>query len=145
MLTELLNELVTCPNKDSVKTLLWVLSKIDFKKLLTRVTCAYENVATKCVLLEYMYTSRAYANQGYPNAVEYMPNSRVLVHHALTKPETLQLLNKIFRTHDLNVTVYVRQKIGQDGYPDFHRKQLVVKFEPWTDVSPPASSPVMTE
>lgn len=124
--------------------MMWVMSKIDNKKLLNRIRYAHFNpsVTTKCVLLEYSYTSRAYENQGNPNIVECMPESKVLVHHALHTPDFIWLMDTLFKNNNPKIQIYARQKIKSDGTPDFHRKQLVVAFEPWTFVPQPVEENV---
>lgn len=123
-----------------ITTLLWLTTKISYDKLLKRVARAYTHPeeTTKCVLMEYSYTSRQYVQTGLPNIVEYVPNKNVLVHHALNNPEMIRLMDEYFGNNQ-NIKIYVRQKIKPNGTPDFHRKQLVVKFEPWTYVSKPKS------
>jgi hypothetical protein len=129
-------------NPTSVKTMLWVMSKIDYNKLLRRVTYAYEHPdeTVKCVLLEYDYTSWSYVRQGNANVIERMPNSNVLVHHALHTPDFVQLMDYFLTNNHPGMTVYARQKINSDGSPNFHRKQLVLMFEPYTFVAPPLPS-----
>lgn len=121
-------------NTNSVRTMLWVMSKIDNNKLFERVKYAYEHPTekTKCVLLEYSYTSRTYQQMGHPNIVEYLPGTTVLVHHALNSPDFIRLIDDVFCENRAGINVYVRQRIGSDGKPDFHRKQLVLSFDPWT-------------
>lgn len=124
----------------SIQNLLWITSKINYEKVLKRVARAYTNPdeITKCVLMEYSYTSREREKQGLPNIVEYVPNKNILVHHALNSPEMIRLMNEYFGCND-RVKVYIRQKIKESGFPDFHRKQLVMKIEPWAYVSKPKS------
>lgn len=126
-------------NQNSVKTMLWVMSKIDYKKLFSRIAYSHENpqMAVKCVLLEYAYTTRAYSAKGFPNHVDYMPDSNVLVHHALNTPDFIRLIDGHFLNDRERVSLYTRQKIGPDGTPDFHRKQLVLLFEPWAFIAAP--------
>lgn len=126
-------------NSASVKTMLWVMSKIDYSKLLRRIAHAYENPdkTVKCVLLEYDYTSWSYVKQGNPNVIERMPNSNVLVHHALNTPDFIRLMDSFFKNDHPRMYIYVRQKIDSDGVPNFHRKQLVLMFQPYTFVPPP--------
>lgn len=132
-------ELYHHANTHSVKTMMWVLSKIDNTKLLSRVRYAHLNphVTTKCVLLEYAYTSRGYEKQGNPNIVEYLPEAHVLVHHALHTPDFIRFMDSFFANNNPNIQIYARQKIKADGTPDFHRKQLVVSFQPWAFVPEP--------
>lgn len=134
MLVNNLVKLYKTANPNTVKTLTWVLSKIDYSKLMARVKYAYENPSepVKCVLLEYAYTTRAHANKGHENIVDYMPNSTVLVHHALHTPDFIRTMDEFFGANNDTVSIYVRQKIGPDGEPNFHRKQLVVLFEPYS-------------
>jgi hypothetical protein len=126
-------ELFKHADQNSVKTMLWVMSKIDYSKLLRRVAYAYAhpNETVKCVLLEYDYTSWSYVKLGNSNVIEKMPNSNVLVHHALHTPDFIRLMDNFFANDRRGVNIYCRQKIGSNGEPNFHRKQLVVSFEPW--------------
>jgi hypothetical protein len=132
-------ELYKHANQNSVKTMLWVMSKIDYSKLLRRIAYAYDHPheSVKCVLLEYDYTAWSYVKKGNPNVIEKMPNSTVLVHHALHTPDFVRLMDSFFANDRQHVSVYCRQKIGADGVPNFHRKQLVVSFEPWAFMPPP--------
>ena len=134
MLVDNLVKLNKTASPNSVKTLMWLLSKIDYPKLMARVKYAQENPSesVKCVLLEYAYTTRAYANKGHENIVDYMPNSTVLVHHALHTPDFIRTMDEFIGSNNDTVMVYVRQKIGPDGEPNFHRKQLVIMFEPYS-------------
>lgn len=126
-------------NVHNVNTMVWLIHQIDYEKLLRRVRFAFSNpeVTTKCVLVEYAYTSRSYVNSGNPNIVEYLPNTNVLIHHALNTPEFIRFMDSFFKNDNKNVTIYTRQKIKADGTPDFHRKQVVMMFEPWAFVTPP--------
>jgi hypothetical protein len=126
-------ELYKHADQKSVKTMLWFMSKIDYSKLLRRVAYAYANPdeTVKCVLLEYDYTSWSYVKLGNNNVIEKMPNSNVLVHHALHTPDFIRLLNNFFANDRQLVNIYCRQKIGANGVPNFHRKQLVVSFQPY--------------
>lgn len=132
-------ELYKHANTFSVKTMLWVMSKIDYSKLLQRITYAYDHPdqTVKCVLLEYDHTSWSYVKQGNPNIIERMPNSNVLVHHALHTPDFVRLMDQFFVNDNPRIKIYARQKIGSDGVPNFHRKQLIVMFEPYTFIPPP--------
>lgn len=127
---------ILCNNDKHINTLHWVLAKIDCNKLISRVRFAHNNpdFTVKCVLLEYAYTSRAYGLKGNPNIIEYMPRSNVLVHHALQNPDFVRLSDELFKNQlkfNLpNTTIYCRQKIKSNGFPDFHRKQLVIAFTP---------------
>ena len=116
----------------------WVISQLDCNKLLDRIaySCAHPDAVVKCVLLEYDYTEWSYVKRGNPNVIQRMPNSNVLVHHALNSPEFIRLMDEFFENDRQHVTLYCRQKIGSDGVPNFHRKQLVVRFDPLTFVSP---------
>lgn len=104
-----------------------------------RVADAYEHPdrPVKCVLLEYDYTSWSYVRQGNANVIEKMPNSNVLVHHALHTPDFIRLMDHFFTNDNPRMTIYVRQKINSDGTPNFHRKQLVLMFDPYTFIPPP--------
>lgn len=126
-------------DQNSVKTMLWVMSKIDYSKLLRRIAYAYAHPdeTVKCVLLEYDYTSWSYVKRGNNNVIERMPNSNVLVHHALHTPDFIRLMDTFFANDRHRVSIYCRQKIGPDQVPNFHRKQLVVSFEPWAFVPAP--------
>lgn len=128
-------------NQQSLKTFLWLTSKINYGKLYSRIarSCLYPNEEVKCVLLEYVYTSRTYEAQGNPNLIEYLPESTILVHHAINSPDFIRLLDNYFGVEDDKVSIYVRQKIKSDGTPDFHKKQLVIKFEPWAFTPRPVS------
>jgi len=133
-------------NQASVKTMLWTMTKIDYNKLLQRIAYAYTHPdkSVKCVLLEYDYTSWSYVKQGNANIIERMPNSNVLVHHALHTPDFIRLMDRFFANDNPRIKIYARQKIGSDGVPNFHRKQLVVVFEPYTFIPPPIPpSPVI--
>lgn len=111
--------------------MLWVMTKIDYPKLFNRFWYAHSNPSSvvKFILLEYDYTEWSHVKKGNPNIIERMPNSNVLVHHAMKNPEFLQFLAQFFKFNERHVSVYVRQKIGPDGQPNPHRKQLVVMFD----------------
>ena len=131
--------LVHHPNAASVYTMMWLMDQINYNKLLSRVRFAHNHPesTTKCVLLEYAYTNRNYVISGNPNIVEYLPETHVLVHHALNTPDFIRFMDSFFKNDNDKVTIYTRQKIKADGTPDFHKKQLVVMFEPWAFVTPP--------
>jgi hypothetical protein len=120
-----------------LKAFYWLLPRINIAKLVERSRYAYENdnETVKCVLAEYVYTSKQHVKQGYPNHVEYMPYSRVLVHHAFSKPKTLEFLGDTFHNGSSNCKIYTRQKINYDGSIDIHRRQIVLMYEPWSDAS----------
>lgn len=132
-------ELYKHANRDSVKTMLWVMAKIDYTKLLRRIAYAYEhpNETVKCVLLEYDYTTWSYVKRGNANVIERMPDSTVLVHHALHSPDFIRLMDRFFTNDNPRTMIYARQKINPDGSPNFHRKQLVLMFEPYAFIPPP--------
>lgn len=118
-------------NKKTNDAVLWTMSKIDYNKLLKRLWHAqnWPSSNVKCVLLEYDYTEWSHVKKGNPNVIEHMPNSNVLVHHALKNSDFVRVMTKFFEFDNRNVTIYIRQKIGPDGQPNFHRKQLVVMFD----------------
>lgn len=118
-------------NKKTNDAMLWTMSKIDYPKLFNRLWYAHINPGkvVKFVLLEYDYTEWSYVKQGNPNIIERMPTSNVLVHHAMKNPDFLKIMVNFFKFDGRHVTVYVRQKIGTDGQPNPHRKQLVVMFD----------------
>lgn len=125
----------------TMNTFIWLSSKMNHGKMVKRVIRAYihPNETVKMVLVEYAYTSRSYVEQGNPNIVEYMPDSNVLVHHAINTPDFIRFMDEYFGTEKDKVSVYVRQRINSDGTPDFHRKQLVLKYEPYALIPRPVS------
>ncbi len=125
-------EMYATQTKKTNDAMLWIMTKIDYPRLFNRLWYAniYPNKTVKFVLLEYDYTEWSYVKKGNPNIIERMPNSNVLVHHAMKNPDFLRIMNQLFQFNERNVTVYIRQKIGSDGQPNFHRKQLVVMFDP---------------
>lgn len=127
-------------NKKTNDAMLWAMSKIDYNKLLKRLWHVqnWPSSTVKCVLLEYDYTEWSHVKQGNPNVIERMPNSNVLVHHALKNPNFVRVMTDFFQFDERNVTVYIRQKIGPSGQPDFHRKQLVVMFDAKFPPLPPS-------
>lgn len=131
-------DLLMHQNKNSAKTMIWLMSQLDYNKLFDRIAYAHVNPeeTVKCVLLEYDYTEWSYVKRGNSNVIQRMPNSNVLVHHALNSPDFIRLLDSFFANDRHRVTIYCRQKIGPDGLPNFHRKQLVIKFDPWAFVYP---------
>jgi len=140
-------ELYKHADQNSVKTMLWVMSKIDYTKLLRRIAYAYANPSdtVKCVLLEYDYTSWSYVKQGNANVIERMPDSNVLVHHALHTPDFIRLMDRFFANDNPRIEIYARQKIDSDRTPNFHRKQLVIVFKPYTFISPSLPSSPASE
>jgi hypothetical protein len=119
-------------NKKTNDAMVWIMTKIDYPKLFNRLWYAHINPGktVKFVVFEYDYTEWSYVKQGNPNVIEKMPNSNVLVHHAMKNPEFLKTMTDFFKLDGRYTTVYVRQKIGPDGQPNPHRKQLVVMFYP---------------
>jgi hypothetical protein len=129
-----ISQLLAHENPNSVKTMLWVMSQIDYSKLASRIKQARDNPTdtVKCVLLQYAYTSRYNSNtNGYENIVDYMPNSSVLVQHALHTPDFIRLMDDVFAGNNPRVKIYARQKVSPDGTINVHKKQLVVMFEPY--------------
>jgi hypothetical protein len=134
-------QLFNTHTKQTLNTFLWLTAKIDYNKLSQRILRAhmYPNEKVKCVLAEYLYTSRTYEALGNPNIVEYLPNSNVLIHHALNNPDFIRFMDKYFGAQPNKVIIHVRQKIKSDGTPDFHKKQLVITYEPWAFIERPVS------
>lgn len=135
--------LAHCTDMSAVRTLLWLLPKLDLVKLCNRVNLAhkrpYEEV--KCVLFEYSYTTQWYVNQGNPSVIDVMPNGRTV--HSALKRETFRKLLKDFLGLPASVSLYDRQKICPGNCPDFHRKQLIIQIKPYTFTRPP--TPVSAE
>lgn len=128
-----LTKLRTYSNQLTTKSICWMYSKIDHEKLLSRIESAYVNPekATKCVLLEYNFTSVRSLILGIPYLIEYIPGTATPIHCALTTPDFIRAVDEVFVGNNRKIRVYTRQKIKSDGTPDFNIKQLVVCFEPW--------------
>lgn len=114
----------------SAKTLMWVFTQINFKKLFYRVRYARNTGwSTKCVLLEYAHTSNLRRNN--MRVEQMIPGTSVSVHNALARPEFQVLLNKVLGDDGDNIIFYTRQKINPDNTPNYGRRQLVVVFYPY--------------
>lgn len=117
-------------------TLAWILNKVDSKKLMDRICIAQKNpdVATKLVLLEYVYTTKLSVAAGAPNLVDRLDNGTI-VHDAMYRKEFVELMNATFAVKD-KVEWYRRRRVDRDGNRDVHRMQLVLKFLPGAFVEP---------
>lgn len=120
-----------------VDTMLWVLGKIDMKKLIDRVWDAMDHPEkqTKVVLCEYNYTTKHSVEAGHPNVVDRLHNG-VLVHDAMYRQGFIDLMFKTFCINE-NVTWYRRRKITREGVSDVHRMQVVLVFKEHAFVPPP--------
>lgn len=111
-------------------TLLWVMNQIDMKKLMERVSQAKycTDIETKCVLLEYNYTTWENVKKGVEDMSDRLPGTDQLVHAALCAPDFPRLA-KYISGFDPRAFIYVRRKINSEtGKPDPHRMQLVMRF-----------------
>lgn len=135
--------LANCADLSAVKTLLWLLPKLDLVKLCNRVNLAHKQPfqEVKCVLFEYSYTTPWYVAQGNQSVIDVMPNGRTV--HSALKRESFRNLLKDFLGLPAAVSLYDRQKICPGNCPDFHRKQLIIYIKPWTFGRPP--TPVSAE
>jgi hypothetical protein len=117
--------------------MLWILAKIDMKKLIDRVWEAMEHPEkqTKVVLCEYNYTTKQSVEAGIPNVLDRLSNG-VLVHDAMYRQGFIDLMNESFCIND-NVVWYRRRKITREGTNDVHRMQIVLLFKENAFVTPP--------
>jgi hypothetical protein len=134
-----LTDLYYHSNQNTVQCMTWMMSKIDYSKLLSRVTYAHLNPEkrTKCVLLEYNHTTRLNSKSGIPYIIEYLPGTDVPLHHVIQSPDFIRCVDSVFGNENSKVKIYSRQKIKNDGTPDFNKRQLVAVFEPWAFVDAP--------
>lgn len=112
--------------------LLWVMNHVDMKKLMDRVSQAElcPDIDTKCVLLEYNYTTWESVKAGLPDTSERLPGTDLLVHAALSDPDFWRLAYEYILGNDPRAHIYSRRKIDNDtGKPNPHRMQLVVAFD----------------
>lgn len=111
--------------------LLWVMNQIDMKKLMERVSQAQycPEIETKCVLLEYNYTTWQNVKSGLPDKSDRLPGTDLLVHSALSAPEFWSLAYQFILGNDPRAIMYSRRKIDNDTKkPDPHRMQLILVF-----------------
>lgn len=111
--------------------LLWVMNQIDMKKFVERVSQAYycTDIETKCVLLEYDYTTWENVKNGLPDRSERLPGTDLLVHAALSDPDFWRLAYQYILGNDSRAHMYCRRKIDNDTKkPNPHRMQLVLVF-----------------
>lgn len=112
-------------------TLLWVLNQIDMKKLADRVSQAQycPHIETKCVLLEYNYTTWESIKSGLKDNSDRLPGTDLLVHNALSSPEFWDLAYKYILGNDPRAIMYCRRKVNHDTKTsDPHRMQLILVF-----------------
>jgi len=111
--------------------LIWVINQIDMNKFSERVFQAKycPDIETKCVLLEYNYTSWSDVKAGLPDISDRLPGTDLLVHNALSSPDFWRLANEYISGNDTRATIYCRRKTDYETnktYP--HRMQLVLAF-----------------
>ena len=112
--------------------LMWVMNQIDMKKLADRVSQAQycPDIETKCVLLEYNYTTWSDVKAGLEDISDRLPGTDLLVHSALSAPEFWGLAYKYILGDDPRARMYTRRKIDNDTKkPNPHRMQLVMVFD----------------
>lgn len=123
------------------KALAWVMNHIDMEKLVERVAQATSNsfMETKCILMEYNYTSWSDIDSGHTDLSDRLPGTDVLVHSVVSN---WLFLNKLSRSviglNDPRAHLYIRRKVCSDGTLDKSRRQIVLRFdkeEPHTPVS----------
>lgn len=121
-----------------VDTLLWILSRIDMKKLIDRLWIAMDNPdsPTKVVLCEYNYTTRQSCEAGHPNVCDRLPNG-TLVHDAMYRTEFVDLMNQAFCLNE-RIVWYRRRKVTREGTNDVHRMQVVLLFKEYAFLTLPA-------
>lgn len=111
--------------------LLWVLNQIDMKKFVERVSQAQycPDIETKCVLLEYNYTTWSDVKAGLPDVSDRLPGTDLLVHGALCSPDVWRLVHQYILGNDTRAYTYCRRKIDNDTKkPNPHRMQFVLVF-----------------
>ena len=111
--------------------LLWVMNQIDMKKFGERVLQAQicPEIETKCVLLEYNYTSWSDVKAGLSDVSDRLPGTDLLVHNALSSPEFWRLANEYITGNDARATMYCRRKTDYEtnkAHP--YRMQLMLVF-----------------
>jgi hypothetical protein len=133
LLSLVYDEIAKCNDYVVMQAMYKTLNKIDYEKLQERILTARTNpdIPTKCVLLEYSYTSWEFIQQGIEDKSQRVHNTDVLVHTALNSPGFQDLANKILTGNNPKIHVYTRRRINADGNPDFHKYQLVLSFDPY--------------
>ena len=102
----------------------YFLSRIDFPKIHRRMI---QEGDTKIVLMEYRYSR---VNDPVFQA-EYIPNTKVFVHHALSS-DFLEVLKKVIGIE--NVVFYTRRKIVNGELTNV--RQFVMHYDPYMDMPP---------
>lgn len=119
--------------------LLDVLARIDFCKVIQRVWSAMENPSkeTKCVLLEYEWTTLEDVRRGLPNKVTRIPNGRIF-HNACLQLDIWKTLEALFGNP--KIFVYRRRKYV-DNVENRHVMQVVLSIQPYAFCTLPPPSP----
>lgn len=120
--------------------LLDVLARIDFSKVINRMWSAMENPSreTKCVLLEYEWTTLEDVRKGLPNRVTRLPNGRIF-HNACLQLDIWKTLESLFENS--KISLYRRRKY-LNGEENRHIMQVMLRIEPYAFCTLPPPSPI---
>lgn len=121
-----------------VETMMYVIGKTNWQKVLDRMYFAMDNpeVETKVVLFEYNYTTKQSQEYGIPNVTDRFGVNNILVHDAMYRDGFVKLMKDTFCLNN-DVTWYRRRRINADGKTDPHRMQVVLLFKPYALVEYP--------
>ena len=112
------------------RALLWVMSQIDTTKLMERaIQARYSKTSeTKCVLLEYNYTTWKDVSDGCRDQSDRVPGTDLLVHNVFQSPVFWALVNQFLVGPESNAVAYVRRKVIDGEKLNPTKRQLMLIF-----------------